>query len=157
MQGAVNDALIAEAQHQKNIVLVQSGLARNERRITVEVDAGGGNRSLILRRGNDRVDLAGERGTNGATGTRQGRAAVAGIALAEREGETVRHLRLKHVERAVCPLRILYVTDEMKLRRQSRCCGMFLDHNGIADHDRTAHGGDARIERRLQADFGPDP
>ena len=68
MQRGVHDTHVVEADHQINVVDRRAGFARDERRITVEGDAGGGNRAFGLRRRHHGVDVAGERGLDRAAG-----------------------------------------------------------------------------------------
>ena len=58
MQRAVHDFVIAEAEHQIDVVRRKPRLARDEGGVAVERDAGERDRGLVLRGGDDRIDLA---------------------------------------------------------------------------------------------------
>src|SRR5256885_4319425 len=94
MQRDVRDAHLAavvlEAQHQRAVLGRQSGDASDEGRIAVELDAGGADRGLVVRRADYRGDLALERrldrGTRGIErGAAMRRRDLADAQLAGRE------------------------------------------------------------------------
>ena len=84
MQRAMDDARVAEAQHEKHVVVVHAGLARHEGRVAVERDAGGRDRGLVVRRRHHGVDLAGARRRDRARGARERGAAIRRVVDAER-------------------------------------------------------------------------
>lgn len=61
MRDAHLASLVFEAQHEDAVPGRQAGDARDERRVAVELDAGGVDRGFGVRRGHDRRELARER------------------------------------------------------------------------------------------------
>src|SRR5262245_21400167 len=93
----MRDPDVTEAQHQEDAILVGAGLARDERRIAVEPDAGERDRGLVLRRGypgvyfprQRRLDRCGCEGERGDAAHRAGSAEAEIRSLPLRTGQDV--------------------------------------------------------------------
>ena len=134
-------ACVLEAQHQDAVLGRQAGGARDERRIAVELDAGGADRGLGVRCRHDRGELSGER------------AADRGLRRVERGAAMHRgnlaDLQLPGVE-------LLSVENRNVSQGQTASSRMRFQRAAIADDDRTADRPHFRVERRLERDLRAD-
>jgi hypothetical protein len=154
VQRGVHDAGVAEAKHQKHVVLVGAGLACDEARIAVKLYARRSNRRLILRRGNDSIDLTGERRAHGPARARQRRASKRRAVLAEHEVLDLRHRHVEHRE----PRRgrVLGVADWNELSGDVGRLRVAGAHARSTEDDRPANGLHRRVKRGRQTDFRAD-
>ena len=100
VQRGMDDLRVAEAQHQVDVVLGRSGLPRHEGRMAVELDACERDGGLVLRRRDHGIDLAGERGLDGAAGKSERGAPARGVSDAEGKRGRLGLLAIEHVQRS---------------------------------------------------------
>ena len=144
MQRDMRDAnlalAVAEAEHEDAVLGREPAHAGDERRIAVEVDAGGMNRRLGVRRTDHGGEAPFERGPN-----RLLRRGERGAAVARRDAAELGQL-------------LLHREQLEAFERQAAGARMQFQHCAIADQHRVAdlaHGGVARrLERDLRADAG---
>ncbi len=156
MERGVHDLGRAEAQHQVDAVRIGAGLARHERRVAVERDAGARDRCLVLRRRHHRIGLAGERRLDRRAREGQRRDARRRGGAAEVEGRGFGLRTVEHIHRIAGPVRLADARNDAQLGRDSARCSMPCKKPRIADDHRMAGGAHRRIERSLQADLRPD-
>ena len=157
MQRHVHHAVVVEAQHQVDVARVDAGLARHERRVAVERDAGERDRLLGLRRRHHRLDLARQRRLDGAAGGVERGAAIGGIDAAEPERDVVAARRCEHGHRAVGPRGLRDLAHHLELGVEPAGAGMQLDRRRIADQQRPADLPHAGSRAALRLTSGPMP
>ena len=144
MQRDMRDAnlplAVAEAEHEDAVLGREPAHAGDERRIAVEVDAGGMNGRFGVRRTDHGGEAPFERGPN-----RLLRRGERGAAVARRDTAKLGQL-------------LLHRQELDAFERQAAGARVQLQHRAIADQHRAAeleHGGVARrLERDLRADAG---
>ena len=149
MEGAVDDARRAEAQHEKHVVRRKPGLARHERRITIERDARERDRRLVLRRRHDSVNVAGERRPDRRACARQRCLAGRRADAAERKVGEVRPPTGQHVDHAARPVSLRHAIDQPPLMGNLARLRLPIDDVRIADHNGAANPPHRSRERRL--------
>src|SRR5216684_3126308 len=134
-------AFVLEAEHQDAVLGRQAGDARHERRIAVELDAGGVDRGLAVRRRDDRRELAGERAADRDLGRIERGAAMDRGNLAD--------LQLPGVQ--------LFSFENRNVSQgQTANPRMRLQRAAIADDDRPADRPHCGVERGLERDLRAD-
>ena len=156
MQRGMRDLDAAEAQHHEHVVLVGAGLARHERRMAVELDAGLRDRGLVLRRATTAsTSPASAAFTAAPTKAIEARPAI-GLVAPKSSFAASGCLQSSTLslppEKSASAMRL----DHSEIGGNAAGLGVTRDHARIAHQNRIAgcaHGG---IERGLEADLRPD-
>ncbi len=131
----MHDLQMIEAEHQEDVVLLSSGLARDERGIAVERDAGARDRGFVLRRRNNAIHLVREGGLDRRGGKRERGLATRRANGAELEPGQTRLRAVDHIDALCGPVDILDPRDHTQVDRDAAGGGMALQYACIADQD----------------------
>ena len=154
VQGRMGNSGAAKAQHHEDVVFGRSGLARHERRMAVEWNAGERDRSFVLRGGDDGSDLPGEGGFHRGAAECERRSSGCGAHLAEGDALLLRAVQNGELISGFSG--VFDVPDRMQVDPDSAGVGVRSQDLRIAHQDRAAGGPHRRVERGLQADLRPD-